>query len=142
MILEDIYVGIEPSKRMKSIHLFVTKYLEGYKKEVEVYEYPQYQGETIFVTKDLSEMLEFALAESGRSYSFFQENAENKEAPKAMIRINKDESIFLGLGAYPKFTAKYEQILRKDFSSNLILICHHTTPPDNFIEFKKAALGS
>lgn len=127
---------------MKNIHLFVTKYLEGYKKEVEFYEYPQYKGETIFTTKHFSDMLEFALAEPGRSYSFFLENAENKEAPKAMICINKDDSIFLGLGVYPKFTAKYEQLLKQDFSLNLILICHHTTPPDNFIEFKRIALGS
>ncbi len=142
MILEDIYVGFDPSKRMKSIHLFTTKYLEGYRGEVDIYEYPQYQGETTFTTKLFSDMLKFVMAEAGRSYSFFLENAENKEAPKAMICINKDDSIFLGLGVYPKFTAKYEQLLKQDFSSNLILICHHTTPPDNFIEFKRIALGS
>lgn len=136
MSLEDIYVAIEASKKDESIAFFIAKYLKNFKEEADYYEYPPFFGETEFETEDYYEMISFVLKGINKSYRFYFEDQENNESPKRMIFINKDGSVFLGLGVYPNYSSKYECALMNDFNSSLILICNETLPPDNLKKFK------
>ena len=136
MNLEDIYVGVESVKKEESIKLFINKYLNNYKEESQYYEYPPFFGETEYETEDYKEMMSFVLKENGRSFRFYYESKENPEAPKGMIFINEDGSVFLGLGVFSEFTSKYKTLLESDLQTSAVLICNEALPPETFEEFK------
>ena len=136
MNLEDVYVAITATEKIKSITTFIDKYLKGFKEEVDYYEYPPFFGETEFETENYKEMLSFVLKGNNKSFRFYFENQENKETPKGMIFINKDGSVFLGLGVHSDYSSKYENKFKNDFHSSLILVCNESLPPDTLSEFK------
>lgn len=140
--MEDIYIAIEFSKREESIGLFTQKYLKGFKETNGYYEYPPFSDETEFETDDYKLMLSYVLQKEKSNFRFYFANAANKETPFAMMCLNEDGSLFLGLGVYPQFASKYEQKLKKDFKSSLIMFCYHTIPPDNLTEFKSVIKGN
>ena len=50
------------------------------------------------MTEDYKEMLTYVLKDDSRKFRFYFEDRENKEFSKAMIFINGDGSILLGVG--------------------------------------------
>jgi len=134
--MEDIYIAIEFSKRNESIEAFTEKYLKGFKETNGYYEYPRFRGEIEFETDDYKLMLSYVLQREKSKFRFYFENAANNEVPFAMMFFNGDGSVFLGLGVESPFASKYEQKLRDDFNSSLIMYCYNTPPPDNLTEFK------
>jgi len=95
-----------------------------------------FKGETEFGTDDYKLMLSYVLQREKSKFRFYFANAANKEAPFAMMFFNEDGSLYLGLGVDSQFALKYEQQLKNDFKSSLIMFCYNTTPPDNLTEFK------
>jgi hypothetical protein len=136
MNLEDIYVAIEASRRGEAMSKFTGNYLKGFRPESDYFEYPPFFGDTEFETDDYREMLDYVLSENGRSFQFYFVNAENQESPRAMIFINKDGSVFFGLGVESRFSGKLGKILGEDFGSSLILFCNECLPPDNLADFR------
>lgn len=112
MNLEDVYVAITATEKAKSITTFIDKYLKGFKEEVDYYEYPPFFGETEFETENYEEMLSFVLKGDNKSFRFY---FENKETPKGMIFVNKDGSVFLGLGVPSEYSSKYENKFKNSF---------------------------
>ena len=139
--IEDIYIAIEFSKRNESAEAFTQKYLKGFKETNGYYEYPPFKGENEFETDDYELMLSYVLQREKSEFSFYFRNDADKEKPFAMMFFNKDGSLYLGLGVYPKFASKYEQELKNDFESSLIMFCYNTIPPDNLNEFKSIIKG-
>jgi len=138
--MEDIYIAIEFPKRNESVEAFTQKYLKGFKETNGYYEYPPFTGETEFETDDYKLMRSYVLQREKSDFRFYFENAANKETPFAMMFFNEDGSLYLGLGVYSQFASKYEQKLKDDFKSSLIMFCYNTIPPDNLTEFK--SIGS
>ncbi|WDF76857.1 hypothetical protein PQ469_23520 [Mucilaginibacter sp. KACC 22773] len=139
--IEDIYVAIEFPKRNESIETFTQNYLKGFKETNGYYEYPRFRGEIEFETDDYKLMLSYILQKEKSRFCFYFENEENSEAPFAMMFFNEDGSLFLGLGVHEQFESKYEQMLKNDFKSSLIMFCYNVMPPDNLAEFKSIIKG-
>jgi hypothetical protein len=139
--IEDVYIAIESSKRNESVEAFTQKYLKGFKETNGYYEYPPFKKEIEFETDDYDLMLSYVLQREKSEFTFYFRNDADKEKPFAMIFFNEDGSVFLGLGVYPNFASKYEQMLKSDFKSSLIMFCYNTIPPDNLNEFKSIIKG-
>jgi hypothetical protein len=86
-------------------------------------------------------MLSYILQKEKSRFCFYFENEANSEAPFAMMFFNEDGSLFLGLGVHEQFESKYEQMLKNDFKSSLIMFCYNVMPPDNLAEFKSIIKG-
>ena len=132
----DIYVAIDCAKRKESIGLFTEKYLVEFAEVKEYYEYPVFRGENEFETEHYWEMISFVMEKEGREFRFYFKNTANKETPFGMMFFNKDGSLFLGVQVYPEFLSKYENRLKNDFNTSLIMVCYNTLPSDNLADFK------
>jgi len=139
--VEDIYIAIEFSKRNESIEAFTQKYLKGFTETDGYYEYPPFRDEIEFETDDYKLMISYVLQREKSKFRFYFANAANNETPFAMMFLNEDGSLFLGLGVHSQFASKYEQQLENDFKSSLIMFCYNTIPPDNLDEFKSIIKG-
>jgi hypothetical protein len=133
-----IYIAIELLERKESAKLFTEKYLNGFAEVNEYYEYPQFRGKTEFETVDYREMILFVLKREGRKYRFYFKNEANRETPFAMMFFNEDGSLFLGIEVHSDYQSKYEDKLRNDFKSSMIMICNNILPPNNLVDFKLA----
>ncbi len=142
MNIEDIYIGLDTPKKHDVISFFIENYLKDFKEESEYYEYPPFFGETEFETENYSEMISYILKEKGRTYRFYFENLTNREMLKGMIFINRDGSIYLGVGVYNSFSKIYQEKLKTDFHSSLIMICNEVLPPDNLNDFKTSLIAN
>ncbi len=138
MNLDDIYIAIEEDlRKYDTVEFFKQNYLKGFTEESKYYEYPPFFGDTEFETDNYREMISFVLQEKGRSYRFYFENSDNKEVQKGMIFINKDGSMYLGVGVFSPFSIEYQKRLKNDFHSSLVVICNETSPPDTLNELKE-----
>jgi len=116
-------------------------YLKGFKETNGYYEYQLFRGETEFETDDYELMMSYVLQTEPGKFRFYFKNEDDKETPFAMMFFNEDGSLFLGLGVYSQFASKYEQKLKNDFKSSLIMFCYNSMPPDSLTEFKSIIKG-
>ncbi|KXH80467.1 hypothetical protein [Chryseobacterium kwangjuense] len=125
MELTDIYVFIDKVEK-EIIFDFIKNWLIGFKTTDEVFEYPQFFGDTELETDDYFEMLSFVLAEPNRNYNFYFENENNLQNPKGMIFI-QNNNMYLGIGVVPSYENHFINKLSEQYKQELI-ICNGVLP--------------
>lgn len=125
MELTDIYIYRNKVEK-EIVFDFMKNWLIGFKTADEIFEYPQFFGDTVLETGDYFEMLSFVLAAPDRNYNFYFENKDNLQNPKGMIFI-QNNAMHLGIGVIPSCEKHFINSLTEKYEEELI-ICNGVLP--------------
>lgn len=128
MELVDIYIHYSKVEK-DVIFNFIKNWLKDFKPESDIFEYPQYFGETQFETENFIEMILFILENPIRKYRFYFENEIENKRPKGMIFINKN-SLYLGIGVVPNREKYFIDKLTEEYKK-VPIVCYGGVIPDN-----------
>lgn len=128
MELIDLYIHIDEIKQ-DIIYDFIKEWLNDFNPEFQYFEYPQYKGITEYETDNYLNMLSFVINKPGAGYRFYFENENNDKRPRGMIFINKNRSIYLGIGVTPDYEEYFVSKLKERYNS-IPIICYGNQLPD------------
>ncbi len=128
MDLNDVYVFFEEVNECH-IDVFFKVYLPNFTSMEDYFEYPKYEMPVVFESDNYKEMLDYVIKNNG-DYTFYFENdgQHNLKYKQAIIRINKDRSMLLGLSVISGYEQTIIDSYEKEFNTTDIFITYNVPP--------------
>lgn len=139
MYTETIYILLSTYTK-QDVYFFRDSYIKGFEPLSTYYEYPpSLRAKNEFETENADEMIDFMLQGDKGYFRFYFEPPNPAKIYKGMIFFNHDNTLVLGISVDSEYTEEYQEKLKKDFRSELVLIMDEFPPPStakDFIELR------
>lgn len=130
-MFEDVYVVVD--RKREIMDEFLSVFAEGFEPGSTYFEYPQYSSDVEYETDDLETFVAFLFQNESRTYSLYWNKKrafeDGARVCNAMVFLNKDTTMTLGLSVHPDYPEEVGQKLSDYFNCEGYVLHSIMKPP-------------